>query len=220
MSERITGEAWASLTDPLEMLRALPPETSDRKLCLFVCECYRPVRGRLDKADRTLLNVLERYADSHACLDELADAWGGSQLALDPQTGEPRRYPWSRSCHHALALESVDRAARLHSRDAAAQPWDKDLHRARRRQCALLRELFGDPFRPVVVEASWLTSNGQAVRHLAREIYQRCRFQELPILADALEEAGCQDEAILTHCRAPAEHVRGCWVVDALLGKE
>jgi hypothetical protein len=58
------------------------------------------------------------------------------------------------------------------------------------------------------------------VRHLAREIDQRCRFQELPILADALEEAGCQDEAILTHCRAPAEHVRGCWVVDALLVKE
>jgi hypothetical protein len=54
---------------------------------------------------------------------------------------------------------------------------------------------------------------------LARSIYQEERFHDLPVLADALEEAGCTDADILAHCRQPGSHVRGCWVVDAILGK-
>ena len=53
---------------------------------------------------------------------------------------------------------------------------------------------------------------------MAREIYQRGSFQDLPILADALEDAGCDDAELLTHCRSQGEHVRGCWIVDAILG--
>jgi hypothetical protein len=81
----------------------------------------------------------------------------------------------------------------------------------------LLRDIFGNPFRRVAVDPAWLTPG---VVELARTIYEGRAFERMPELADALEEAGCHDSAILGHCRVPGEHVRGCWVVDALLGKK
>jgi hypothetical protein len=82
----------------------------------------------------------------------------------------------------------------------------------------LIREIFGNPFRPVTIDPAWLVRNDGIVVRLARAIYDERRFLDLPMLADALEAAGCADAAILDHCRAPMEHTRGCWVVDALLG--
>ncbi|MBL8795193.1 MAG: hypothetical protein JNM56_14910 [Planctomycetia bacterium] len=84
-------------------------------------------------------------------------------------------------------------------------------------QALLFRDLFGNPFRPVTVNPAWLTS---AVVSLAQAIYDERAFDRLPILADALEDAGCDHADILNHCRQPGEHVRGCWVVDLLLAKE
>jgi hypothetical protein len=87
-------------------------------------------------------------------------------------------------------------------------------------QCILLRDIFDSlHFKPGAIDPHWFAWNGGIVRKLAQAIYDEHRFGDLPILADALEEAGCTDEAILSHCRQPGEHVRGCWVVDALLGK-
>jgi hypothetical protein len=80
----------------------------------------------------------------------------------------------------------------------------------------LLRDIFGNPFRPVSVEPHWLTPT---VRNLAAAIYAGRAFDRLPVLADALEDAGCDNADVLTHCRGPGPHVRGCWVVDLLLGK-
>jgi hypothetical protein len=82
----------------------------------------------------------------------------------------------------------------------------------------LLRDLFGPlPFHPVsLVDLAWLTP---PVANLARAVYDERAFDRLPILADALEDAGCHDAGILAHCRGPGPHVRGCWVVDLLLGK-
>jgi hypothetical protein len=87
-------------------------------------------------------------------------------------------------------------------------------------QADLLRCIFGNPFHLVSLDPGWLTWNGGTVAKLAQAIYEERRFQDLPVLADALEEAGCTNEGILVHCRRPGEHVRGCWVVDLLLGKE
>jgi hypothetical protein len=87
-------------------------------------------------------------------------------------------------------------------------------------QAALLRDLFGNPFgRPPVVAPAWLIWDGGVVYRLAQGIYAERAFDRLPVLGDALEEAGCTDEDILNHCRQAREHVRGCWLVD-LLGKE
>ena len=84
-------------------------------------------------------------------------------------------------------------------------------------QADLLRDIFGNPFRPVTLNPAWRTGN---VTALAQSIYDDRAFDRMPILADALEDAGCDNADILNHCRQPGEHVRGCWVVDLVLGKE
>jgi hypothetical protein len=93
-------------------------------------------------------------------------------------------------------------------------------------QCGVLRDLF-NPFRTApAIDPAWLTWNDSAVTRMATAIYEKRSLPEgtldaqgLAVLADALEEAGCADEAILSHCRGPGPHVRGCWVLDGLLGK-
>jgi hypothetical protein len=91
----------------------------------------------------------------------------------------------------------------------------------------LVRCVFGNPFRPVAPDPSWRSWHKGAIRKLAEGIYDNRSLPDgaldtsrLAILADALEEAGCTDRAILDHCRGPGRHVRGCWVVDLLLGKK
>jgi hypothetical protein len=86
-------------------------------------------------------------------------------------------------------------------------------------QARLGRDVFGNPFRPVTIDPAWSSWGGGNVVGLARMIYERRAFADLPILADALEEAGCTDPDILSHCRSAGEHVRGCWVIDLVLGK-
>ncbi len=79
-----------------------------------------------------------------------------------------------------------------------------------------MRDIFGNPIRPVVFDATWRTPSAVA---LAQAIYAERRFADMPILADALEEAGCTSADILDHCRQSSDHARGCWVVDLVLGK-
>ncbi len=78
------------------------------------------------------------------------------------------------------------------------------------------RELFPNPFVTLDWNPDWHTT---IVRDLSRHIYSAREFGTMPILADALQDAGCDNECILGHCRASTPHVRGCWVLDALLGK-
>jgi hypothetical protein len=82
---------------------------------------------------------------------------------------------------------------------------------------ALVRDLFGNPFRPPAVDRARLSDYRGAIPNLARAIYDEHHFEDLPVLADALEEAGCADPDLLAHCRGPGPHVRGCWVVDQIL---
>jgi GAF domain-containing protein len=80
----------------------------------------------------------------------------------------------------------------------------------------LIRDLFGNPFRPVAFDPAWRTSTAVA---LASQMYESRDFAAMPILADALQDAGCEDADVLNHCRSDGPHVRGCWVVDLVLGK-
>jgi hypothetical protein len=86
-------------------------------------------------------------------------------------------------------------------------------------QASMLQDIFANPFRPVTLDPAWLTWNGGLPVSMAQRMYDSRDFSDIPVLADALEEAGCSDPDILGHCREPGEHVRGCWVVDLLLGK-
>lgn len=83
-------------------------------------------------------------------------------------------------------------------------------------QAKLIREVSGNPFRPVAIDDRWLTST---VVDIAEAIYEERAFDRMPILSDALMDAGCDSEEMITHCRGNGPHVRGCWVVDLLLGK-
>ena len=87
----------------------------------------------------------------------------------------------------------------------------------RDQQLLFLRDIFGNPFRSVEIDPRWRTSN---VVDLSQAIYQEQAFERMPILADALMDAGCDSEEMLNHCRGDGPHARGCWVVDLLLGKE
>jgi hypothetical protein len=118
----------------------------------------------------------------------------------------------------ALALPAW-RAVRA-DRESARRAWAEGLAAERAAQCGLLRDLLGGPARPARLDRSWLAWGGGAVRQLAEAIYGEGRFEDLPVLADALEDAGCADAEILGHLRGPGPHVRGCWAVDLLLGKE
>jgi hypothetical protein len=80
----------------------------------------------------------------------------------------------------------------------------------------LLRDIFGNPFRLVPFSPAWRTDTAVS---LARQMYESRDFSAMPILADALQDAGCEDEQILGHCRGPGPHVRGCWAIDLVLGK-
>jgi hypothetical protein len=84
-----------------------------------------------------------------------------------------------------------------------------------RRQFAVVADVLGDPAAPARFNPVWRTST---VLALARGIHQNLAFDRLPILADAMEEAGCDDESVLEHCRRATTHVRGCWVVDLAMG--
>ena len=84
-------------------------------------------------------------------------------------------------------------------------------------EARILRDLIGNPFRSVALDPRW---QSETVLALATGIYAERAFDRMPILADALEEAGCDNADILTHCRGNGPHVRGCWVVDLILGKQ
>ena len=87
-------------------------------------------------------------------------------------------------------------------------------------QCQLIRDLFGDPSQPFCFDPDWLHGEGRVAVQQAREIYSERKLESLSSLAELLEQAGCRDRAVLEHCRWPGPHIRGCWVVDALLGHE
>jgi len=87
----------------------------------------------------------------------------------------------------------------------------------RSNQADLVRDIFGNSFSTATIFPEWRTSTALT---LAQQMYESRDFSAMPILADALQDAGCECDEVLTHCRDPLGiHVRGCWVVDLVLGK-
>jgi hypothetical protein len=119
----------------------------------------------------------------------------------------------------AFPGRSADPTAALATRDQAEAAYRRAVAAKRGEQCSLLRDIFGNPFNTTTLAPPWLTWHGGLLDSMAQRMYDSRDFSDMPVLADALEEAGCQDQDILGHCRSGGEHVRGCWVVDLLLGK-
>lgn len=211
------------------MRRHLLALASERKRRLLGCAFARQVWPLLaDGRSRHAVEVAERFADGKADDEELAAAVAEATLARDGVRIDRREGDRSAAQAARAAATAAMMAARFDIRAAAEEcavvglraslyPTVAD---AEREQAALVRDIFGNPFRPPAIEPSWLAWNGGAVVALARTIYDERRFDDMPVLADALEDAGCRDEEVLGHCRRPeAVHARGCHVVDILLGK-
>jgi hypothetical protein len=158
------------------------------------------------------IEVAERYADGEASAEQLAEAQPPFIREGDVADNGTHFATAPRDYLRSWASQAVSFAAWCIAEEGPAH----ELEEAS--QCHLVRDVFGPlRFRPVAVDPSWLTST---VTSLAAGIYADRAFDRMPILADALEEAGCDHADILTHCRGDGPHVRGCWVVNLLLGKE
>jgi hypothetical protein len=217
---------------------------SDRKLRLFACACYHRIAHFLPHPTaRATVSTAERFADGavsvadflaaeakiRELLNDLEPRWraseGAERRALLPTHAalalagivcwwEPQKAVWyaASNAHHDfpyLANPDVEVYSFEHLGAEAAEKWE---------QCLLLREIFGNPFRPVDFAPEWRTDTAVS---LAKQIYDSRDFSAMPILADALQDAGCDNDDILNHCRdTSSTHVRGCWVVDLVLGKE
>jgi hypothetical protein len=198
------------------MLAFLGDRAGDRKLRLFAVACSRRVWHLLDDLGRAAVDAAEGFADGVLGPEALRAArsackYAGGRAAWYAAASSPAVA--ARNAAHS-ALSGVAPASSLHAPpDAAA---GSRLAAERGAQAALLRCIFGDPFRPVTRDPVWRTTQLLAI---AERIYCERLFGDLPVLADALEEAGCTDAELLGHCRDGGEHARGCWAVDLVLGR-
>jgi hypothetical protein len=119
-------------------------------------------------------------------------------------------------CEHAARAVSN---ARCPDEEEGERTWQLWFLGERAIQADLVREIVGNPFRPVAINPDWLAANDGLVVSLARTIYDERAFERMPILGDALEDAGCADPTILDHCRRVESHPRGCWLLDLILGR-
>jgi hypothetical protein len=219
-NDAVTEAEWLGCTDPQEILFFMWDDVSLRKLRLFAAASCRRVWHLLrDPRSRRAVEEAERYADGLATREQMDAAYEGARgahVALLQEDGPASEV--------AVAC-AVERAAMTpHGGEPRLAAWGPARVIVRRgpdgeaaAQVALLHEVFGNPFRPTAFKPAWLTDT---VRKLARAIYEQRAFGRLPILADALEEGGCDDVDILAHLRGGGEHALGCWALDLVLGKD
>jgi hypothetical protein len=216
----MTEAEWLA-TDLMTMWRYLADKASERKLRLVAVACCRELWEFIrDERGRRATVVAERYADGMATAGELQAAYEDAAV-LEPEIDSYPAEKASAWVAHQSAVVASENALGHSATGAYDVPghfllWRRQKKRMRKFSVKLLREVFGNPFHPVAADPSWRTST---VVSLAEGIYADRAFDRLPILADALQDAGCENPDVLGHCRGPGPHARGCWVVDLLLGK-
>jgi hypothetical protein len=239
----VTEREWLACTDPRRMLRFLSGVAGDRKLRLFTVACFKLLQSYLgDDRGEAVIEVLERHAEGSDGAGELSAA----HLAVSPARLAAQAHPFPLGVFEevvgAATLPSAFGAAWM---TAGAVPhaierirtefvsrytyeeWEKGweahnraITQAKQGEAALLRDLFGPlPLGRISIPPAVLAWQGGTAVKLAAAIYEGRRWVDMPVLADALEDAGLTDSGVLGHCREPGPHARGCWVVDLILGK-
>lgn len=229
---------WLQSTDSSKLIHFLEHQRgiADRKWWLFAVGCCQFILDAIhDHRSRNAFDVVERLADGNATTHDLDAA---HRLACEVLTdiGADRKWYPPEDVARVITMpnstpSSMAYGASMRVCSVIGQfAWKAAMGKGRRYQdkmrrmayerqgnihLSLVRCVFGNPFRPAASDPRWLTPTVVA---LAQGIYDDRAFNRLPVLADALEEAGCTDPAILEHCRGPGPHARGCWVVDLLLG--
>jgi hypothetical protein len=231
----MTEAEWLVCTDPTPMLDFLQGKGTVRKWRLCgVASCRRIWHFLPDEESRKAVESTELYADEAitnrqmAIVQSQVMGWRerhhfnptivNQRAAVVGQLAKLLARPTMRTKTVRAEMRQVIGAAfRMQALETPPEQRRRYMAERRVEQAALLRDIFGNPFRPVTLNPAWRTSN---VTALAQSIYDEKAFDRLPILADALEDSGCDNQDVLNHCRQPGEHVRGCWVVDLVLGKE
>lgn len=215
-------QEWMRCNDPDVMLLFLKGKDTDRKMRLFATACCRRVWHRLDEPSRHAIEVAERYVEGQSGEDERTTARRGAREAMsDSPRGADGDTAWALR-GELVALTVADQVSAylltwlFNERVQKMNPTGESTERTH--QAAILRDLYGPLlFRSMKINPKWLTTT---VIDLAKSIYEEKAFDRLPILADALQDAECDHSELLNHCRSEGQHVRGCWVVDLILGKK
>jgi hypothetical protein len=225
----MTEAEWLTCRRVADLLYSSGAHLQGRKGLLFACACCRRIWHLFSSVGHRVVESVERYADGASEPSELlalperifelgdvvVESLPGADQAI--QVIYQLRWQWDRLQTHrdtGYLVASVSRAAA--EAHAKSVPWDD----AREPQADLLRDVIRSPFRPSPpVARSVLAWNDATVRRIAEGIYDERAFDRLPILADALLDAGCDNDDLIQHCRSAGPHVRGCWAVDLILGK-
>jgi hypothetical protein len=223
-------ERWLTSDDPKGMAHQffyerhnLSVRLSPRKCRLVGCACCRFVWSLMPKEQQRAVEVAERFAEGRADEPALQHAYaesGGCATAAG-WDAHGSLY-WSVAQVVARMNEAHRQRLRIPLPDHRYPYPSPELERLAaedgRRLCEVIRDVAGNPYRPVTLDPCWLDANGGLARAIAGGIDADSRFDEVAILGDALQDAGCSDETILAHAQQ-LRHYRGCWLIDAILGK-
>lgn len=242
----MTEAEWLKSTDPKPLLEFLRGKASDRQLRLSVFACVRRLWDLVPTEPlRRAIETSERHADGLADDRELGSSVTNANRARPKGSGLARaaydaaRYSPSDGVHWDSVTMHMARAAASSAvrnvppsaysyfegeklitveipMNPSRQAWNARHDAEYSSQCDLIRDIIGNPFCSVITDTSLLSPS---VVSLAETIDNERAFDRMPELADALEATGGKNKDILEHCRGPGPHVRGCWVVDLLLGK-
>jgi hypothetical protein len=217
----MTEAEWLACADPTVMLEFLRGKVSDRKLRLFAAAGFRHL---------TFLLPGGRQLQALELLEQIADGTVTENVRRKVISFVHQAFPPANVSYHTVGNDPyyvdlmlyravVSSNAAGHAAQAVEGLTEKA--EERRFQSCLLRDIVANPFAaPRPIQAAWLRWNDSTVLRIATGIYEERAFERLPVLGDALLDSGCDDEAMLEHCRQQESvHARGCWVIDLLLGK-
>jgi hypothetical protein len=235
----VTEEEWLAAVSPRQGLDYLCSDGLERrtgvsanrtkvgrrKLRLFLCACARRIWDLIPAGQpRQAVELGERLAEGERVASRIAKlrlqhdegTLSARHAAHAASVCVEKNLRWATVVGAAAAAMAIGWSREEAQSSKQMQARDRGEAEEEREQADLLRDVFGNLFRPVTLDRRWLTPTVVA---LARGIYNDNAFDRLPILADALQDADCDNEDVLGHCRGPGPHVRGCWVVDLVLGK-
>jgi hypothetical protein len=229
----MTESEWLECEDPTTMLEFLNGKASERKLRLFACACCRTMWSGIPLGDhRSSVLAAERYCDGFASFEELGSLRNSTEREIQQSRNNILQHPISFKSHSlyapllaaAYSIDTSDESGLTAASGTVEESERADGGQGTRHLCNVLRCVIRNPFPIIFMFAAWLTPT---VLSLAQSAYDERIMPSgeldparLAVLSDALEEAGCDDNDILDHLRSPGPHVRGCWAVDLVLGKE
>ena len=220
---RFTAVEWQTSREPEAMLLALRErservaavrQTPERKLRLFGVGCCKRVWPALTATSRTIVDRVERACDDSGPLRgkrHIAD-FSSRMVKLD----KDRRQSGKLAAEALRIDDPISAAMNACQYAVCTDPSDEFMRSERPALASLLRCIVGNPYRPSTFDPSWRTPTVSAI---AEGVYADRAFDRRPVLADALEDAGCDQAELLAHLRGPGPHARGCWPVDLVLGK-